>query len=444
MIEETLFPLPEACAPGPKSPTRREDARVVQPVRQQLQWLPRSLDDALTEDHPVRAIWAFLERLDLEAFYARIKAVTDRPGRPTTDPQVLLAVWVLGVVDSIGSARQLARLCQEHDAYRWLAGGVPINYHMLSDFRVDHGAAMDDLMSQVVGRLRAYGAVPGKRVAQDGIRVRASAGAGSFRRGETLASHLAEARADVVRLAEEREHPDPGVNKRQQAARERAARERVERVEQALASLPRAAAVKEAQIRHTSKARREKMTAPRISTTDADAHVMKMADGGFRPAFNVQFATDEGGVIVGVGVTDSGSDSGQALPMAEQVERRTGEKPRDYLMDGGFVARDDITTLARQGIDVYAPVRQPNTRPEAERYQPRWGDSAEVIEWRKRMATEEAKTVYRQRGAIAEWTNAQVTSHGLTRFTVRGMAKVTTVTVLIALTHNLLRWATLV
>ena len=241
---------------------------MLRPDRQQLQWLPRNLDEVLAQDHAARAIWGLLEKMDLSAFYGSIKATVERPGRPTTDPQVLLALWLLGtVVEGVGSARRLARLCQEHDAYRWLCGGVPINYHMLSDFRV----------------------------AQDGMRVRASAGASSFRRQETLEKHLKEARAQVARLAKEREHPDPGVSQREQRARER--------VEQALDLLPQAQATKEGQERTLATPKRDQVTQPRVSTTDPQARVVKMPDGGFRPAYNVELATDRAkGIIVGVSV----------------------------------------------------------------------------------------------------------------------------------------------
>ena len=286
MTEPTLFELPAMEERAQAPPTRREEARVLRPVRQQLQWLPRNLDEALAEDHSARAIWGLLEKLDLSAFYGSIKATLDRPGRPTTDPQVLLALWLLGTVEGVGSARRLSRLCQEHDAYRWLCGGVPINYHMLSDFRVAHQGALDELLTQIVASLLAAGAVTLERVAQDGMRVRARAGASSFRRQETLEKHLEEARAQVTRLAKEREHPDPGVSQREQAARERAARERVERVDQALGYLPQAQAAKERQQQTQAIAQRSKVTAPRVSATDPQARVMKMADGGFRPAYN--------------------------------------------------------------------------------------------------------------------------------------------------------------
>ena len=442
MSEGTLFELPPVEEGVSAPPTRPEEARVLRPVRYQLQWLPRTLDEVLAEDHPARAIWGFLEKLDLSAFYGSIKATLDRPGRSTTDPQVLLAVWLLATVEGIGSARRLARLCQEHDAYRWLCGGVPINYHMLSDFRGAHPGALDELLTQIVASLTTAGAVTLERVAQDGMR--ASAGASSFRRQETLETHLEAARAQVERLAKEREHPDPGVNQRERAARERAARKRVERVEQALDYLPQAQAAKERQQQTQAIAKRAKVSAPRVSSTDPEARVMKMPDGGFRPAYNVELATDQAqGIIVGVTVIKEGTDAGQALPMEEQVVERTGRHPGAYLMDGGFATREDITALEERDVTVYAPVKLPKSKPEEERYQPRYGDSPQVVRWRQRMATEEAKAVYRQRGSTAEWANAQVSQHGVSRFTVRGVAKVTSVMLLVAVGHNLLRWAAL-
>ena len=438
--EGRLFELPEAREmPEPRA-TRAEDARVIRPNREQLQWTPRDLDAALAQDHPARAIWELLEQLDLSRFYGSIRAFLDGPGRPATDPQVLLALWLLATTEGIGSARHLARLCDEHDAYRWLCGGVPINYHMLADFRVAQQTALDDLLTQIIGSLMAAGAVTLERVAQDGMRVRASAGAGSFRRKGTLQACRTAAREQVARLLAERAHPDPGVTKRQQAARERGARERESRVAEALAFLPQMESTKETQQRFT-KAQRAQVTEARISVTDPEARVMKMPDGGFRPAYNVQFATDGAhGVIVGVAVTNAGTDAGQAVPVVDQIERRTQWRPATYLVDGGFATREDITELEQRGITVYAPVRLPRNKPEATRYEARHGDSAEVGAWRARMATVEAKILYRERGAIAEWTNAQTRQHGVSQFSVRGLANVTAAMLLIAVSHNLQRW----
>jgi len=445
MAEETLFEMPESRAPESVVPTRPEEARLLRACREQVEWAPRSLEATIPQDHPVRAIWAMLEKLDLSAFYTSIKAVLGRPGHPTTDPQVLLGLWLYATAEGVGSARQLARLCEEHDAYRWLRGGVPTNYHTLSDFRVAHQAALDSLLTETLASMMVEGLVTLRHVAQDGMRTRASAGAGSFRRKETLEGCLTEARKQVEELAKEREHPDSGVSRREQAARERAAREREERVEEALRRLPALKAAKERQSKTLSKNKRAKVSEPRASTTDPDATVMKMPDGGFRPAYNLEVATDvDSQVIVGVGVVTTGSDGGQALPVAEQVQARAGVSPQAYLMDGGFASRGDITALDQKGIVVYAPTRPPRTttsgRTEAD---PRPDDTPEVANWRARMQTEEAKEVYKERAATAECVNAQLRRYGLRQLLVRGKSKVLSVLLLAAVTHNLLRWIAL-
>jgi len=445
MSGETLFEMPQPQCAKPTPPTRPEEARVLRPIRSQLEWAPRSLESMLLQDHPARAIWAVLERLDLAAFYASIKAVLGHPGHPTTDPQVLLALWLYATAEGIGSARQLDRLCDEHDAYRWLRGGVPINYHMLSDFRVAHQQAMDDLLTEILASMMVDGLVTLRHVAQDGMRTRASAGASSFRRQERLEQCLAEAREQVQRLTKEREHPDPGVNRRQEAAQERAARERQSRIEEALRRMPEIKAAKERQGKTLAKDKRGKVTEPRVSTTDPEARVMKMPDGGFRPAYNLELATDvDSQVIVGVAVVTEGSDGGEALPMVEQINERTDRSPKAYLMDGGFATRDDITTLERLGITVYAPTRSPRTQTSGRtQAEPRPDDTPEVATWRGRMETDEAKEVYKERAATAECVNAHARRYGLRQLMVRGTEKVLSVLLLVAITHNLLRWIAL-
>jgi hypothetical protein len=283
------------------------------------------------------------------------------------------------------------------------------------------------------------------RVAQDGVRVRAAAGSGSFRRRATLERCLGEAREQVERLASEREAPDAQdatTSRQQQAARERAARERLDRVERALEALPALEAIKEQQRKKLPKERRERVKEARVSTTDPEARVMKMGDGGFRPALNIQIATDgDSRAILGVTVSQQGSDGGLAAPMEAQVVARTGQHPGEYLVDGGLATRDDITTLASHDVTVYAPVEPPRTETSGRTaYDPRPDDSSAVAAWRQRMGTPEGQATYRQRSAIAEWTNAQLRSrHGLQRFTVRGVDRVTSVVLLLAVTHNLLR-----
>ena len=173
---------------------------------------------------------------------------------------------------------------------------------------------------------------------------------------------------------------------------------------------------------------------------------MRMGDGGFHPAYNVQLATDvASGVVVGVTVTNSGSDAGQARPMERQVAKRTGQSPGAYLMDGGFIDRGDITALERQGTQVYAPER-PTRRADGSRAPLRShsGDTPEVQAWHQRMQTPEAQAIYRKRAASAEWVNAQLRErHGLNRFTVRGADKILSVMLLLTVTHNLVRWMAL-
>jgi len=417
--------------------------RVKKPVRNQAEMIVRDLDSLVAEDHPVRAIWEFLGRLDLSAFYRSIKAVLDRPGRPASDPQVLLALWVYSTVECIGSARRLAKLTEEHDVYRWLRGGVPVDYHLLAEFRVTHQEEIDDLITQAVAVLLKAGVVEMKRVSQDGIRVRASAGGSSFHRDKSLKKCLEEAREQVKRVAEERENPDREASHREQAAREQAFREREERIDEALRQLPQVQAVKDRQKRHAGKAKAAKVNEARVSTTDPSARIMKMADGGFRPAYNIQYATDtDSQVIVGVDVSNRGSDQGQALGIEEQVEKRTGKQPESYLVDGGFVDLRDIKVMEQKGIEVYAPPKDNGGREVS--YGKGITGSPEVIAWRERMRTEEAKTIYKERAATSECVNALMrTRYGLQQFTVRGLPKVLGVVLLTVLTHNLLRWINL-
>jgi transposase len=438
--------MPEARAKQPEPLVAPHAQRIARAVRDQIELVPQSLEDRVAAEHPARAIWMMLDRLELGAFYTQIRAAVDGPGRPASDPRVLLGLWMLATVEGIGSARRLARLTEEHDAYRWLRGGVPLNYHLLSDFRVAHQAEVDELLTQSIALLLAEELVTLERVAQDGVRVRAAAGASSFRRRVTLERCLDEARQQVERLAAEREAPDTTVSRKQEAARERAAQDRLERVERALEALPALEAIKEQQRKKLSKARQERVKEARVSTTDPEARVMKRGDGGFRPAFNIQLATDGAGrAILGVEVSQQGSDGGLVAPMEAQVVERTGQHPDEYLIDGGLATRDDITTLAAHAVTVYAPVEPPRTTTSGRTaYDPRPDDSPAVAAWRARMRTDDGKAVYRQRSGIAEWTNAQLrVRHGLQRLTVRGVDRVTSVVLLLAVTHNLLRYLAL-
>jgi transposase len=397
--------------------------------RQQVVPVPAYLDALLPEDHLARLLWQAVEQLDLGAFTAGLVVREGGPGRAAADPRVLVALWLYATTQGVSSARALARLCVEHLAYIWLCGGVSVNYHSLSDFRVDHAAALDGLMTQVLGRRCHAGLLAFEQVAQDGIRVRAGAGTGSFRRQPTLEQALAEAHALLAAVqAGDTPPEEPPPTARQRAARERAARERVERLEAALAGMPAARATKAAKDRHKA----------RVSTTDAEARVMKMPDNGYRPAYNIQFAADtQEQAIVGVDVTSSGSDMGQAPGMVRQVRARLGRVPRRWLMDGGFAGHQAIADVEAQGVTVLAPVKTPKD-PERDPHQPLPEDSPVLAAWRIRMGTAEAQATYRLRAATIECVNAQAHSnYGLTQLRVRGLAKVQCVALWVALAHNL-------
>jgi transposase len=410
--------------PEPPAPLRlrRADRDQVTPV-------PAYLDALLPDDHLARLLWHAVEQLDLSGFVAALKVVEGGPGRAAADPAVLVALWLYATTQGVTSARALARLCVEHVAYIWLCGGVTVNYHTLSDFRVGHADALDGLMTQVLGRLHHAGLIAFEQVAQDGLRVRASAGAASFHRQATLEQSLAEAEALLAAVGAGAGPPDDEPpTARQRAARARAARERVERVKAALAGIPAAQAAKEP-------AQREQA---RVSSTDPAARVMKMADGGFRPAYNVQLAADAAHrAIVGVEVSASGSDLAQAPGMLAQVEARLGAAPADWLMDGGFAGRQAIEALDAAGVRVLAPAPKPKVA-DRDPHQPLPTDSPALAAWRVRMGTDEIKQLYRLRAATIECVNAQARAqHGLTQVRVRGVGKVRCAALWLALAHNL-------
>lgn len=404
-------------------------ARTVKPNRDQLELVTFDWDSLLPEDHRARVVWAFVEGVDISELYAQIGSVEGRSGRPATDPRVFVALWLFATLEGVGSARALERACQRDVAYRWILGGVRVNHHSLADFRTAHEQTLDRLVTQSAAALMVEGLVEMERVAQDGMRVRASAGAGSFRRERTLEQCLDEAQAQVEALKKEL-HGDPGAeHRRREAARRRAAQERRDRVAAALEQMAAVKAKKKA-------GEREKA---RVSTTDPEARVMKMADGGFRPAYNVQFATDTPSqVILGVEVSNHGSDQGQMTPMVTDLERRYQRAPTEYLVDGGFAGHEEIERVTKAGIRVFAPVMRPKDDGR-DPFTPLATDSPEVATWRRRMSTPQAKEIYKARAATAECVHAQARNRGLRQFLVRGVAKVRAVALWYALAHNLLR-----
>ena len=434
----TLFDLPpeESPAARPAAADPKRGARLREANRAQVTWGRIDLEAQLPEDHPARAICAVVARMDLAALYVPIEARDEVAGAPAIDPKVLLQLWVYATSEGEGSAREIWRLTQLHAAYRWICGGVDVGYHVLSDFRTERSPVVDALITQVLALLMKQDLVDLSRVAQDGTRVRASAGAASFRREQTLQALMQEARTHLEAVT--REAADPVISARRAAARQRGAQQRIERLEAALTQIP--------EVTETKQRSGAKDATVRVSTTDPDARVMKMGDGGFHPAFNVQFATttDQARVIVGVEVTNRGSDAGQSTPMLQQIEQRTGVRPDEMLVDGGYAQHEAIDHAAEQKVTVYAPVPKPRKGDTRDPHAPHADDSEAVAAWRQRMGTDEAKAIYKQRAATAETVNADAKEHrGLDGFAVRGLDKVLGSASLFALTYNVLRLITL-
>jgi transposase len=419
--------------------------RVLRPDRAQLYWDMIDLESQIEADHLARVVWAFVETLDLSALYAAIRARDAVAGRPTPDPKVLLALWLYATAEGIGSARALERLCRSHAAYRWLRGGVAVNYHGLSDFRVGHGDLLDRVLTESVASLAAAGLIALEEVAIDGTKVQAHAGRGSFRGAAALERFEAAARVRIERLKAEVDGDRGASERRRRAASERAEQDVAARAAAARAKL---AALQEEKRRRAKTHTREEAEKkePRVSTTDPEARVMKMADGGFRPAYNVFLAAaPDPQIILGVQVSDRRNEAGMAQPMVRTMIERYGRPPTRVLLDTRAATADDIVTLAARPhgpVTVYSP-----PPPEKETATPaslrkrerrRRQEPPALAAWRARMASAEGQAVYARRRAI-ETVNGDLKNHGLRRFFLRGLDKVGCEALLHAIAHNLRR-----
>src|SRR6202522_1240896 len=420
--------------------------RLRKPERRQLAMVVECADDLVRALHPVRTVMAVVEKLDVSGFGEPIRAREGIAGRDATDPRLLVGLWLYACVRGIGSARELARRCEESAPFRWLCGGGSVNHRLLSDFRCDHADALDAVFTQVLVTLVDKKLVRVSRISQDGVRIRVSAGSNSFRREERLQFLLEQARQHVLALRKELESPaqSGAATARQKGARKRAAESRQQRLEQAIAQLPE---LKQKQPEAAQRAGRGKggdqirARQPRVRPTEAPPRARKMANGGYNPAVNVQLATDtESRAILGVEVSNESSDSaGLSQPMRQQVEQRTSCKVEQHLLDGGYLRMEDIVQAHQQGVELFVPpkpARNPNNR--GQELQPKPGDSEAILAWKQRMRSEEGKTIYLQRAATSETVNGELrTYRGLVPLTVRGLNKIKCVALWCALAYNL-------
>ena len=435
--------------------------RLMVPVRNQVEWQAYDLDSVLPADHAARTVWAFVNALDLKPLYASVGSVRGGAGAPAIDPAILVALWLWATIDGVGSAREVDRLCKRDDAYRWICGGVGVNYHTLADFRTRHEAWLDAQLTRSIASLLDRSLIKLEVVAQDGLRVRAWAKAASFRRRQKLQELHALAQAQVQALKSELQEDAAASTRRKQAARERAAVQREQRLAQALAVMHKITEVKAPKPSKRRGASKDKdddddtgaappprthrvmpklvqTKEPRVSSSDAQSRVTKMSDGGWRPGMNVQLAVDAQTLLVaGVDVV-SGTDMKHMSPMHEQIHKRYGITPEYWLADGGFCKMEGLQQLYERGTQPIVPpyqTRNLDVDPKAAKRD----DTGEIAHWRQFMDTEWAKELYLRRGASVEWVNGRFRKQGLTQFNVRGLLKARAVVLWHALAHNLMR-----
>jgi transposase len=425
------------------------DIRIRRAERRQAGFELVDLESLVVDDHPVRAVWSFVEGLDLQVFYDRIRARGETPGRPATDPRILLALWLYATADGIGSARALARLCEHHTIYRWICGGVGVNHTMLSEFRLDSGEFLDRLLTSSLAALMKEGLITLDEVITDGTKVRAAASRSSMRRKQTLSELEEKARTRVAELKQELEADSAAGERRLSKRRLSAAEDRARRVAAALAKHPAAAAKDEPdQSKEDETPAGDKSgknpKQERVSTTDPDAPLMKMADGAVRPAYNVQVAS-ACGFVVAIEPVQRRNDRGLAPAMVAQVEQRCGKLPDRLLADTGAITAADIVTIAQThpSVQVFSPppARKQASKPESKaRYDRNRAAEPQCLkEWRARMDSEEGQAVYRRR-SNTEHVHARLKNRGFGRMVLRGLAKVRIACLLHAVTHNMM-WA---
>ena len=420
--------------------------RLWEPERETVELRAICLDSLIGGEHPARLIWAYVLQLDLRELEDCIKAREGVAGHPAIAPRLLLGLWLYATSEGVVSARLLERLCERDDVYRWFCGGVGVNHRTLGEFRVAHGELLNRLLAQSVTALGSEGLIDLEVLAQDGVRVRASAGASSFRRRGRLEQRIAEVQELLAELAKEVDS-DPGANEhRLRKRRAHRAAERLSRLQAAVAKVAELEAQQPKrqpppvepppQENKPAKTKKDKPPKePRASSTDADARVVKMANGGFQPAYNMQIASVAGEqIVVAVEVSTSSSDRGLARPMLEKVDAIYGTLPAHYLIDGGFTKNDDIEWAHGANVAMFCP---PTTNKHGtDPYEPRCDDTPGVIAWRERMKGDTGKATYRRR-SIHECINARFRQWGLRQLTVRGKAKAMVVLTWYALANNI-------
>ena len=433
--QNTLFTLPDIPVKNETVRMNHGKPRLNSPLRNQIEMVMKSLDDLLPAEHLARDVWNYVKNLDLSKSLAKIQSVEGNVGRPATDPKVLLSLWIYGTIKGIGSARMIDEYCKEHDAYKWLCGGVEVNNHTISDFRTTQEEQFNDILIQSVAILSKANIISLEKISHDGLKVRACAGSSSFKRGVTLEGQFELAKLLVEDLQEEAKRNPNACKDRTTAAQIRLAQEKKQNLEMALEELEKIKAEKKKAAKRDRKTIGEAdLNKARSSTTDPEARVMKMACSGFRPAYNVQFAsTNKGKAIVAVEVLNKGNDKNQICKMIQQIEKQYSIVPKKYFVDGGYRGQEELerTVERYNGCEIYMPVSEETSEKQ------KLKESEAEVALRKRMETPEAKELYKERAATAEFVNAQSRNKGLQQFRVKGLKKVKCGALLFAIVQNI-------
>jgi transposase len=434
----TLFDLPKHEKNEADNQKTLGKPRLNVPVRNQVEMISASIDDYIPIDHPARNIWTYVEQMDLSAILNKIQATSCSPGRTAIDPRILLAIWVYAIAEGIGSARVIERYCSEHLAFKWICGGVSVNYHTISDFRRNNSKELEDLITLTIARLIERNLVTLQRVSQDGVKVRAAAGTSSFRRKPRLKELLAEVKEQVRVLNEELDKDPAACLNRQLIAKKRASEDRLNRIQEAIKEhqkslISKGKAKKKERKPFTDEEKKE----IRASTTDPESRKMKMANGGFNPAYNMQLAVDTNTryIVRGYAI-GKGNDFGELAVMNKEIIKLYNKAPGQHLVDQGYLDHDSIIETQKNGTKVYVnPSKVGNKDP----FTRRENEPEMIGEWRERMGTEEAKEVYKDRASTSELANAGMRNRGLKQLLVRGIENVQSVLNLHVITHNILR-----
>lgn len=414
-----------------------ERARVRWPQRLQKEMRICSLDELLPEDHRARLVVAYVDSLDLSLLYSQLVVSENQAGRTAIAREVLVSLWLLATLDGIGSARELARRCETDLPYMWICGGVQVNYHTLSDFRSGQAEFLEKVLVDSVAAMINSGLVPMETIAQDGMRVRANAGKSSFRRKPTLEKLQAQAQEHLENLKRQSESTAERqqANARKEAAALRAAEERKARIDEALKQHEKLAQAREKRVKGSGQE-------TRVSTTDPDARTMKMANGGYDPAFNVQFATDaDTRMIVAVDVTNEGTDGGQLDPMHKRITENYARTPHRMLVDSAFATKEGVTSVETRGTEIVStiPRSEQLERHGKDPHARQKGDTDAYFAFRQRMSQKSYQELYGKRPSVAEFPNANCRNRNLRQFPVRGLVKVKAVALWHVIAFNFLR-----